>query len=170
MERLLIKQIGALSLGNYVFQRIGSCGRKWANHWPLSMNQFHNIPKCSVTTLTVFFTAMNIGTISMRINWPLQTDGALYAPVKLNHLDSSLGMTCDQIHLRVERQTLRKLPQTGNVLFTIRTNLAPVSAWQGNEGAIENLLFVLGDMSPEMRHCKGAAIYEASLGHMLRNK
>ena len=134
------------------------------------MNQFHIIPKCSVTTLTVFFTAMNIGTISMRINWPLQTDGALYAPVKLNHPDSSLGMTCDQIHLRVERQTLRKLPQTGNVLFTIRTNLAPVSAWQGNEGAIENLLFVLGVMSPEMRHCKGAAIYEASLGHMLRNK
>ena len=79
-------------------------------------------------------------------------------------------MTYDQIHLRVERQTLRKLPQTGNVLFTIRTYLAPVSAWQDSEGAIDDLLFVLGEMSPEMRHNKGAAIYEASLGHMLRNK
>ena len=117
-----------------------------------------------------FFTAMKIGTISMRINLSLQTDGALYAPVRLNQPDPSLEMTCDQIHLRVERQTLRKLPQTGNVLFTIRTNLAPVSAWQGNEGAIKNLLFILGDMSPEMRPYKGTAIHEASLRNMLRNK
>ena len=133
-------------------------------------NQFHNIPKCSVITLTVFFTAWTISTISMRINLSLQTDGALYAPVRLNLPDPSLEMSCDQIHLRVERQTLRKLPQTGNVLFAIRTNLAPVSAWQGNEGAIENLLFILGNMTPEVRHYKGAAIYEASSRNMLRNK
>ena len=117
-----------------------------------------------------FFTSMKIGTISMRMNWSLQTDDALYAPVRLHQPDPFLGMTGDQIHLRVERQTLRKLPQTGNVLFTIRTYLAPVSAWQDSEGAIEDLLFVLGDMSPEMRHYKGAAIYEASLRNMLRNK
>ena len=117
-----------------------------------------------------FFTVMKIGTISMRMNWSLQTDDTLYAPVRLNQADPSLGMTCDQIHLRVERQTLRKLPQTGNILFTIRTYLAPVSAWQDSEGAIEDLLFVLGDMSPEMRHYKGAAIYEASLRNMLRNE
>ncbi|MAB04264.1 MAG: hypothetical protein CL688_06750 [Candidatus Puniceispirillum sp.] len=117
-----------------------------------------------------FFTAMKIGTISMRMNWSLQTDDALYAPLRLHQPDTSLGMTCDQIHLRVERQTLRKLPQTGNILFTIRTYLAPVSAWQDSEGAIEDLLFVLGDMSPEMRHYKGATIYETSLRNMLRNE
>ena len=127
-------------------------------------------PKVLRNHVDRFFTAWKTSTISMSINLSLQTDGALYAPVRLNQRDPSLEMTCDQIHHRVERQTLRKLPQTGNVLFTIRTNLAPVSAWQGNEGAIENLLFILGDMTPEMRHYKGAAIYEARLRNMLRNK
>jgi hypothetical protein len=114
-----------------------------------------------------FFNSMKIGTISMRMNWSLQTDEALYAPVRLHHPDPSLGMNGKQIHLRVERQTFRKLRQTGHVLFTIRTYLTPVSTWQDNDGAIEDLLSVLGDMSPEMRHYKGAALYEDTLRKML---
>lgn len=32
------------------------------------------------------------------------------------------------LHLRVERQTIRRLPQTGGVLFAIRVSLAPLAA------------------------------------------
>lgn len=110
-----------------------------------------------------FFNSMKIGTISMRMNWSLQTDDTLYAPVRQNQPDPSHRLNCDQIHLRVERQTMRKLPQTGHVLFTIRTCLAPVSAWKDNEGAIEELLLLLEEMSPEMRHYKGATIFEDNL-------
>ncbi len=114
-----------------------------------------------------FFTSMRIGAISVRMNWSLQKDDALYAPVRLTQPDPSLELNSDQIHLRIERQTMRKLPQTDHILFTIRTYLVPVCAWQGNKRAIEDLLLILSDMSPEMRHYKGAALYEVSLRKML---
>ena len=68
-----------------------------------------------------FFNSMKIGTISVRMNWSLQTDDKLYTPVRQTQPDPSRKINCDQIHLRVERQTMRKLPQTGHILFTIRT-------------------------------------------------
>ena len=101
------------------------------------------------------------------MNWSLQKDNALYTPMRLTQPDTPLEVSYDQIHLRVERQTMRKLSQTGHILFTIRTYLVPVCAWQDNKRAIEDLLLILSDMSPEMRHYKGAALYEQSLRRLL---
>ena len=114
-----------------------------------------------------FFNSMKIGPISMRMNWSLQTNDALYAPVRLHKPDWTPGVNHDQIYLRVERQTFRKLARSGHILFTIRTYLTPVSTWRDNDEAIEDLLSALGDMSPEMRHYKGAALYEDTLQKML---
>ena len=112
---------------------------------------------------------MKIGPISMRMNWSLQTNDALYAPLRLHQPDWIPGVNHDQIYLRVERQTFRKLARSGHILFTIRTYLTPVSTWRDNDEAIEDLLSALGDMSPEMRHYKGADLYEDSLRKMLVN-
>tara|TARA_Y100000766_G_scaffold238165_1_gene214658 strand:+ start:439 stop:1305 length:867 start_codon:yes stop_codon:yes gene_type:complete len=114
-----------------------------------------------------FFTSMKIGPISVRMNWSLQKDNALYTPMRLTQPDPSLEVSYDQIHLRIERQTMRKLSQTGHILFTIRTYLVPVCAWQDNKRAIEDLLLILSEMSPEMRNYKGAALYEHSLRKLL---
>ena len=114
-----------------------------------------------------FFNSMKIGPISMRMNWSLQANDALYAPVRLHQPDWIPGVNHDQIYLRVERQTFRKLARSGHILFTIRTYLTPVSTWRDNDEAIEDLLSALGDMSPEMRHYKGAVLYEDSLRKML---
>ncbi|CAI7649155.1 unnamed protein product [Penicillium viridicatum] len=37
------------------------------------------------------------------------------------------GLTIDEIHFRSERQTLRRLPRSGAILFTIRTYFEPVT-------------------------------------------
>ena len=41
-----------------------------------------------------------------------------------------------RLHLRVERQTLSRLPRTGAVLFTIRTHMKRLDHFEGRPGAV----------------------------------
>ena len=114
------------------------------------------------TPMDRFFTNMQIGPISTRMNWSLQLGATLYAP----HRSERQAVFAD-IHqdmcLRVESQTLRKLPQSGFVLFTIRTHLVPLYHWQDTPDAFEDLARMLTEMSPETRAYKGAHLYEDAL-------
>jgi dimethylamine monooxygenase subunit A len=60
----------------------------------------------------------------LRWNWGFYDDGALYHPAPGNgtHQFGVQG----EVFLRAERQTLRKLAQSGDILFTIRTHLSPL--------------------------------------------
>ena len=59
-----------------------------------------------------------------RFNWSIYTDGALYHPASSGERD----VRPETAFLRVERQTLRKMPVSGDVLFTIRIHLDPLLA------------------------------------------
>ena len=63
----------------------------------------------------------------------------------------------------MESQTLRKLPRSGMILFTIRTYAEPLSRWAAMPGAVVSLLELLDGMTPEMRDYKGFAMYEDAL-------
>src|SRR4051812_27247854 len=67
-----------------------------------------------------------------RLNRSLTSDPALFQPVGHGRQDADSGITKEnasgRIFLRVERQTLRRLPRTGAVLFTIRTHQRPLEA------------------------------------------
>ncbi|CAN5348558.1 DUF3445 domain-containing protein [soil metagenome] len=64
-----------------------------------------------------------------RLGWGVLDTGELYqavdgtAPPRPG-ADGIDHLSLDQIHLRVERETLRRFPRTGCVLFTIRTHIA----------------------------------------------
>lgn len=62
-----------------------------------------------------------------RHNWTVQWSEGRYTPdgTPLRAAAAAAATTeaKDQLHLRVERQTIRRLPQTGAVLFTIRIRL-----------------------------------------------
>jgi len=72
-----------------------------------------------------------------RFNWSIQADDALYHPLSN---DERIDRASDRparfpdhdmagrAYMRVERQTLRKLPGTGDILFTIRIYLDPFAA------------------------------------------
>lgn len=69
-----------------------------------------------------------------RLGWGVLDTDALYQPVDGTAAprpsDRAGGidrLTADDIHLRVERETLRRFPRTGCVLFTIRTRVAPLA-------------------------------------------
>ena len=68
-----------------------------------------------------------------RFNWSIYTDDALYHPATSGERD----VRPEHAFLRVERQTLRKMPVSGDVLFTIRIHLNPLLAIQSQPNAGE---------------------------------
>jgi len=70
------------------------------------------------------FTALAADSIVERRNWSVVASGELFlpssAPVRARQPQIAPEDAGRELHLRMERQTLRRLPQTGGLLFTIR--------------------------------------------------
>ncbi|MGB1176662.1 MAG: heme-dependent oxidative N-demethylase subunit alpha family protein, partial [Candidatus Puniceispirillaceae bacterium] len=62
-----------------------------------------------------------------------------------------------------ESQTLRKLADSGHILFTIRTYVEPLRRWADIPGALESLVDMLDLMTPQMRDYKGVELFEDAL-------
>ncbi len=66
-----------------------------------------------------------------RFNW------SIYGDARLRHAETSQDplarfpageAVSDRAHIRVERQTLRRLPRSGDILFTVRVHVDPIAA------------------------------------------
>ena len=64
-----------------------------------------------------------------RFNWAVNVDGALHLPKSKSEgiAAGAIEMTEERTFIRIERQTLRKLPQTGALVFTIRIYSDPLT-------------------------------------------
>ena len=71
-----------------------------------------------------------------RFNWSIQSGDALYHPLSNDQrIDRATGKpvrfpdieAAARAFIRVERQTLRKLPRSGDILFTIRIHMDPMA-------------------------------------------
>ena len=110
-----------------------------------------------------FFDKMTIGPISARMNWSLQIGTDLFTPHRAQRQAAAGDLDNHQLCLRLENQTLRKLPQTGFVLFTIRTHIEPVSRWKHTPNALDDLAKMLNNMPRESQSYKGASLYAGAL-------
>ena len=107
-----------------------------------------------------FFTAMQIGPISSRMNWSLQIGSDLFTPRRVSRKAASNNDDFHQLFLRIENQTLRKLPNTGYVVFTIRTHMLPMTLWQDDRDALQSMADMMQNMSPSTQLYKGVPLYE----------
>ncbi len=121
------------------------------------------------TPVDRFFTNMKIGPISSRLNWSLQLGDELFSPHRSTRKAAIGDIANEGICLRMENQTLRKLPETGLILFTIRTHMVPMSKWQSTPDAIAALVEMLDQMSEAARNYKGAHLYRDALKQFLIN-
>lgn len=84
------------------------------------------------TPVDRFFDTLAPDRIVWRANWTLSDDPALFQPGQKAHAapesDIDAGNAGERLFLRIERQTLAKLPGSGAVLFTIRTHQRALSA------------------------------------------
>ena len=107
-----------------------------------------------------------------RLNWSLVDRTDLYLPP--SHRTVEVEITPDnagtRLWLRVERQTLRRLPQTRDVVFGIRTHLSRLEDAIDDEPAAEALIARLEAMPPAMARYKNLEKVKTPLLTYLRNR
>jgi hypothetical protein len=87
----------------------------------------------------------------VRFNWSLQTHDELCQRPELEH-----SITCDSpLYYRTERQSLRRLPRTGAIAFTIRVYLHPLETLHNTPGALAALLAAIEATPPDLAKYKG---------------
>ena len=114
-----------------------------------------------------FFDKLDINKPVWRVNWSLTDDPDLYQPIRKTSTDYSRSINSknagDLIFLRCERQTLRRLPDTGWILFSIKTYVDKVSALVCQPEALVNLRHSINNMSTDMQQYKNIAPYRKQL-------
>lgn len=102
-----------------------------------------------------------------RINWSMADDPSLYQPVRRWDTATDAAITVsnagERLFVRCERQTLRRLPKTGWILFTIKTYIDPLSTLVGQGEAGAGLAAAIRDLPEDTRRYKNIAPYEAAL-------
>ena len=107
-----------------------------------------------------------------RVNWSLVDTDALYLPPSHRRGRVAIGPEeiGERLRLRVERQTLRRLPQSEAVVFGIRTYVYPLSqAIDGGESAAA-LLARLEEMPKVMRTYKNLIDVKPALTAYLKSR
>ncbi|WP_428488198.1 heme-dependent oxidative N-demethylase family protein [Rhodopila sp.] len=78
-----------------------------------------------------FMRHLKVGPIASRLNWSVLDDPALFQPEGKWRVDGGSDVTPEnagsRLFLRVERQTLRRLPASEAVLFGIRVHVYPLT-------------------------------------------
>lgn len=76
-----------------------------------------------------FFAVLKIDKPVWRLNWTIIDHPASFQPVRIAPTEPVTAATAgDALWLRVERQTLRRLPESGAVVFAIRTYITRLGA------------------------------------------
>ncbi|MEX2130047.1 MAG: DUF3445 domain-containing protein [Pseudohongiellaceae bacterium] len=86
----------------------------------------------------------------VRLSWSMQNDNELFW-----RKDLGLGVTGSQKYWRVERQTLRRLPKTGAIVFTIRVSLHSFSRMAQQPGFDDAVAAILARLPQEQKQYKG---------------
>lgn len=112
-----------------------------------------------------FFTALQSGAIFGRANWFVVASGAWrYLPddtpsARFAHVTAANAG--DTLFLRCERQTLRRLPESGAVLFTIGIALARLGAL--NAGLVRRIAANVAGLSGGEHERRAAPLYADAL-------
>lgn len=117
-----------------------------AVHAPIPGLQAHLAPR-----IDRFFTGLRPERPVARFNWALQADPGLFHG---SARDTAVGRDAC-LYYRVERQTLRRLPESDAIVFSIRVFLHPLTALSAVPGALEALLAAVDAAPPALAIYKG---------------
>jgi dimethylamine monooxygenase subunit A len=100
-----------------------------------------------------------------RLNWTLLDQPDLHQPEPAR---ASVADPVPEWYFRVERQTLRRLPVSGAVIFTIHNYVAALSDMMAaHDGFADRLLAAIDDAPPDMQAYKGWVGVSARLRDLL---
>ena len=106
-------------------------------------------------TVDRFFERLRVEKPVWRLNWGLIDDPTLFQPTGHGRKGLNPDITADnageKLWLRMERQTLRRLPRSQDVLFTIRVHIRPLQQLQSSPERAATLASALRNMPEPIR-------------------
>lgn len=114
-----------------------------------------------------FMAQIKAGRIAMRANWSVVDSPALFQLEGKHRGERDPAFTAEnageRLHLRTERQTFRRLPGTGAVLFTIRVHSYPLMRVAAQPGVAARLAGAVRALPEEMGRYKSLPVYREAL-------
>jgi hypothetical protein len=119
------------------------------------------------TPVNRFMAKVKPGHIASRLNWSVLDDPAMYQPTGKWREAANAAITAknagDTLYLRVERQTLTRLPRTGAVLFGIRVHSYPLAAAITTPAAAAQLAEAVRALPEATQHYKSLKAFGPAL-------
>ena len=110
------------------------------------------------STMDKFFDRLKVERPVWRLNWALMDDPTLFQPTGHDRTRTNTDITPenagDTLWLRMERQTLRRLPHTHDILFTIRVHVRPLAQLATQPDRAIQLAAALRALPPPMQRYK----------------
>ena len=117
------------------------------------------------------FSGLQTGLVLERFNWTVQLGNERFtpssAPMKRALGEMEASEAASDLYLRVERQTIRKLPETGAVLFTIRICVDPLRPALEDTTAREKFAESWRDTADDVALYKGWPHYQQAIDWLL---
>jgi hypothetical protein len=114
-----------------------------------------------------FMTMIRPGKLAMRLNWSLLEDPALFQLGGKFRTDHNAAITPanagEALFVRVERQTLSRLPDSTAVLFTIRVHVYPLARIAARPEIAARLADAVRALPPETSLYKSLPTFRAAL-------
>jgi hypothetical protein len=114
-----------------------------------------------------FMAMVKPGKLAMRLNWSIMDDKALFQPTGKWRTDHNAAITPanagDRLFVRVERQTLSRLPDSAAVLFTIRVHVYALARIVAPAGIAARLAEAVRALPPETSHYKSLPTFQSAL-------
>jgi hypothetical protein len=121
-----------------------------------------------------FMRHVRSGHIASRLNWSLLDDPALFQPGGKFRTDPSTAIAATnagvRVFLRVERQTLRRLPATEAILFGIRVHVYRLDRVIDSAPGAAALAAAIHALPPEIQHYKSLLPFRNALLEWLDNR
>jgi len=114
-----------------------------------------------------FMTMIKPDKLAMRLNWSMMDNPALFQLGGKFRDGVNAAITADnagdRLSVRVERQTLSRLPHSAAVLFTIRTHVYPLARVVVRAEIAARLADAVRGLPPETSHYKSLPTFQAAL-------
>jgi len=114
-----------------------------------------------------FMGVVKPGHVAVRLNWSMSDDPTLFQPGGKWRTDGNVHVTADNagdvLFVRVERQTLTRLEQSGAVLFTIRVHVYPLARIAARPEIAQRLAEAVRALPPETLQYKSLLRFHDAL-------
>lgn len=110
-----------------------------------------------------FLSSLKAGRLAQRLNWSVMDDAALFQPTGHGVEEGVSPVMPERLVLRVERQTFRRLPRTGGIVFGIRIHVTPLADIATIPGEAARLREAVLALPPEMARYKSIAPFRPAL-------